>query len=73
MTRSISRSDEPWRYARDEALGATPAAATSRRALLAGLPKSWIVGDETGTGGEAPCLGSAIVWPPGRPPILVAA
>jgi beta-lactamase class A len=42
--------------------------------LKAGVPKSWKVGDKTGTwlpGGGVNDV--AILWPPGRPPILVAA
>ena len=42
--------------------------------LRAGVPKSWKVGDKTGAwlpGGGVNDL--AILWPPGRPPILAAA
>lgn len=45
---------------------------TGDRRLRAGLPVDWRVGDKTGT-----CNGSAsdvaIVWPPSRPPLIVAA
>jgi beta-lactamase class A len=41
--------------------------------LRAGLPPDWIEGDKTGTGMNGVAVDNAIVWPPGRPPILVAA
>jgi len=53
------------------------ATATGRRRLRAGLPAGWRAGDKTGTG-----MGDglpdryndvAVVWPPGRPPLAVAA
>jgi beta-lactamase class A len=40
--------------------------------IRAGTPAGWRVGDKTGTGNNA-TNDVAIVWPPGRPPILVAA
>lgn len=41
--------------------------------LRAGLPADWRVGDKTGTGGHGATNDIAILWPPGREPILVAA
>ncbi|MFI4978774.1 MAG: class A beta-lactamase [Nevskiales bacterium] len=41
--------------------------------LRAGLPADWRVGDKTGTGEHGATNDIAILWPPGRPPILVAA
>jgi beta-lactamase class A len=41
--------------------------------LRAGMPPGWRVGDKTGTGGHSSTNDIAIVWPPGRAPILVAA
>ncbi len=41
--------------------------------LRAGLPVGWKVGDKTGTGENGAVNDVAIVWPPGRPPILIAA
>lgn len=40
--------------------------------LRAGLPASWRVGDKTGSGDNATANTLAILWPPARPPILVA-
>lgn len=41
--------------------------------LRAGLPPSWRVGDKTGSGGHGASNDIAIVWPPGRPPLVIAA
>ncbi len=41
--------------------------------LRAGLPKAWKVGDKTGSGGHGTTNDIAIIWPPNRAPILVAA
>ncbi len=40
--------------------------------LRAGLPPSWRVGDKTGSGANGTANILAILWPPGRPPILAA-
>jgi beta-lactamase class A len=40
--------------------------------LRAGLPKAWQAGDKTGSGANGTTNDVAIVWPPGRPPLLVA-
>ena len=41
--------------------------------LRAGLPASWKEGDKTGTGDRGAAVDDAIIWPPGRSPILAAA
>ena len=41
--------------------------------LRAGLPKGWGVGDKTGSGANGTTNDIAIVWPPGRKPVLIAA
>jgi beta-lactamase class A len=41
--------------------------------LRAGLPPDWVAGDKTGTGVNGAANDVAIAWPPGRPPILIAA
>lgn len=40
--------------------------------LRAGLDPAWKIGDKTGSGGRGASSDVAIVWPPGRPPLLVA-
>jgi beta-lactamase class A len=40
--------------------------------LRAGLPKTWRVGDKTGTSGNGQANDIAIAWPPNRKPILIA-
>ncbi len=47
--------------------------ATGRKRLRAGLPRDWIVGDKTGTGGNGAIVDLAWAWPPPpRAPILIA-
>ncbi|GGC51016.1 class A beta-lactamase [Chelatococcus reniformis] len=41
--------------------------------LRAGLPAGWRLGDKTGSGERGTANDVAVVWPPGRPPIVVAA
>jgi len=41
--------------------------------LRAGLPKDWRAGDKTGSGANGTTNDVAILWPPGRAPLLVAA
>lgn len=41
--------------------------------LRAGLPTGWRVGDKTGSGANGTTNDVAILWPPGRAPLLVAA
>ncbi|WP_156679165.1 class A beta-lactamase [Sphingomonas profundi] len=52
------------------------ASTTGRTKLRAGIPAGWTVGDKTGSWGDAAGGISndvAILWPPGRPPMLIAA
>ncbi len=39
--------------------------------LRAGLPKTWRVGDRTGTGDNGATNDVAVAWPPGRGPIII--
>ena len=45
---------------------------TGGKRLRAGLPADWRVGDKTGKGGHATTNDIAILWPPGRAPLLLA-
>jgi beta-lactamase class A len=46
---------------------------TGGKRLRAGLPSGWRVGDKTGNNGKDTTNDIAIVWPPRRKPILIAA
>lgn len=46
---------------------------TGNARLRAGLPSGWRVGDKTGTGHYGTSNDVAIVWPPRRKPLLIAA
>ncbi|MBD0274227.1 MAG: class A beta-lactamase [Acetobacteraceae bacterium] len=46
---------------------------TGDKRLRAGVPAGWRVGDKTGTGEHNATNDIAVIWPPGRAPILVTA
>jgi beta-lactamase class A len=48
------------------------AATTGMHRIRAGLPAGWKAGDKTGTGGHGSINDVAIVWPPGRPPMIIS-
>jgi|SRR6185369_4596154 len=45
---------------------------TGAARIRAGVPAGWLVGDKTGSGGYGTVNDIAVVWPPARPPIVVA-
>jgi beta-lactamase class A len=45
---------------------------TGMRRIRAGLPEGWRVGDKTGTGQSLAVNDVAIVWPPGKAPLVMA-
>ncbi len=49
------------------------ASKTGAKRLWAGLPAGWSVGDKTGSGGRGTTNDVGILWPTGRPPVVVAA
>ena len=49
------------------------ASKTGAGRIRAGMPNGWRVGDKTGTGSNASSNDVAVIYPPGRPPIFVAA
>jgi beta-lactamase class A len=57
---------------RDRLAGWLVANQTGGRRLRAGLPPGWRVGDKTGSGANGTTNDIAILWPPGRPPLLAA-
>jgi beta-lactamase class A len=46
---------------------------TGVKCLRAGLPLGWRVADKTGSNGSHTRNDIGIIWPPGHPPIIVAA
>jgi beta-lactamase class A len=53
-------------------IGWMVACKTGKTRLRAGLPPGWSAGDKTGTGMRGGTGDVAILWPPARPPIVVA-
>ena len=53
-------------------IGATPAKAAVY-CKTAGVPQGWMAGDKTGSGDNGAVNDIAVVWPPGRLPLLIAA
>lgn len=49
------------------------ASKTGDRRLRAGAPKGWRIGDKTGTGSNNATNDVAVIWPPGRAPLVVTA
>jgi beta-lactamase class A len=45
---------------------------TGDRRLRAGFPRSWKIGDKTGSGDHGTTNDLAIAWPEGRAPVLVS-
>lgn len=45
---------------------------TGATRIRAGVPAGWIVADKTGAGDYGTVNDIAVIWPPGRPPILLA-
>lgn len=47
--------------------------ATGDELIRAGMPKNWVIGDKTGSGGTYGTRNDiAVVWPPDKAPIVVA-
>jgi beta-lactamase class A len=46
---------------------------TGDKRLRAGLPEGWQCGDKTGSGDNGATNDIAVLWPPQRPPVIVAA
>lgn len=44
---------------------------TGAKRIRAGVPDDWVVGDKTGSGAYGTTNDIAVLWPPGRPPIVL--
>lgn len=58
---------------REQLLDWLAGSTTGTNRLRAGLPAGWRAGDKTGTGAHGATGDLAIIWPPTRSPVLVAA
>jgi len=58
---------------RQRLLGWLEGCRTCDERLRAGIPESWRAGGKTGTCNRGACNDVAVLWPPGRAPIVVAA
>jgi beta-lactamase class A len=45
---------------------------TGGKLIRAGLPAGWVFGDKTGSGSQGEVNDVAVVWPPGRAPLVIA-
>jgi beta-lactamase class A len=61
------------RESRERLLAWLIACETGKERLRAGLPRDWVTGDKTGTGERSAVNDVAIITPPGRAPLIVAA
>jgi beta-lactamase class A len=57
---------------RDLLTGWLTANTTGAALIRAGLPAGWRVGDKTGSGAQGEANDIAVVWPPGRAPLVIA-
>jgi beta-lactamase class A len=46
---------------------------TGDKRLRAGVPSEWRVGDKTGSGSNNATNDVAVIWPPGRAPLIITA
>lgn len=46
---------------------------TGGKRLRAGVPQGWTIGDKTGSGAHGTTNDVAVIWPPGRQPIIITA
>jgi beta-lactamase class A len=56
---------------RDQLIAWLVGCKTGDAKLRAGLPKSWRVGDKTGSGEHGSSNDAAVIWPEGKPPVIV--
>ncbi|BDU20123.1 class A beta-lactamase [Dyella sp. GSA-30] len=69
----LSLGDVLTKASREQLTAWLRATSTGKDALRAGLPAGWTAGDKTGSGAHGERNDVAIVWPPNRKPLLIAA
>jgi beta-lactamase class A len=57
---------------RDRLVGWLTANTTGAQQIRAGVPAGWRVADKTGSGAQGESNDLAVVWPPGRAPLVIA-
>lgn len=69
--RKLTLGDALSPASREQLVAWLKANTTGGARLRAGLPSDWVVGDKTGTGERGTANDAAVMWPPGRPPVIV--
>src|SRR6202034_709663 len=69
--RSLVVDDGLSRRSREQLTAWMVANQTGGARLRAGVPKTWRVGDKTGSGGWGTANDVAVLWPPDRNPLIV--
>lgn len=72
LLRAVLVGDVLMPRARDKLQDWMKSSETGGARLRAGLPQEWLVGDKTGAGTNEAVNDVAVVWPPGRAPVIVA-
>lgn len=70
--RKLVVGDALSQQSRDQLTAWLVANQTGDEKLRAGLPKDWRVGDKTGGGNHGTTNDVAVIWPPGREPLIVS-
>ena len=73
LARVLTTHDVLSASSREALIGWMAASKTGLDRLRAGLPSGWKAADKTGTGARGAVNDVAVVWPPGRPPVVIAA
>lgn len=69
--RTLTVGDALTAESRARLVGWLVANQTGDARLRAGLPKTWKIGDKTGSDGRHTTNDIAVIWPPGRAPLLI--
>jgi len=70
--RSLVTGDALSKRSRDQFVTWLVGCQTGDAKLRAGVPATWRVGDKTGSGGHGTTNDVAVMWPPGRAPVIVS-